>query len=214
MNVLLPSDLVSEVTNVLVSTEMRPDLVEHLRVAFAAKPVPTSTSLPTPVQQAAPSDRVAQLEAALRMIVNGHGCPSALADHALNAAPAQPVGLDDAPPIGTPEGMRAYGKVYSKGYAAGLKKGKASGSSEQGKQPRSQGDAAKIRQQRLERDAARWRFTQLKGYFVYGPFGTDGEWSGYAVGIQSKGNTPGESILGRGNTLKKAIDRAILVKEK
>lgn len=62
---------------------------------------------------------------------------------------------------------------------------------------------------KLKRDANRWRFTQRKGYFECGPWDTDGDFTGYSVGIQKKGMSVNASIRGTGNTLKKAIDEAL-----
>jgi hypothetical protein len=62
----------------------------------------------------------------------------------------------------------------------------------------------------LKEDAARWRYTQQKGYFVCGPCRTDGDWGGYSVGIQPTNMTPiYKCIQGRGETLQEAIDMAI-----
>lgn len=62
----------------------------------------------------------------------------------------------------------------------------------------------------LERDAARWRFTQREGYFYttneYIHSTTGLTW---AVGIQAESASVNESILGRGETLCEAIDAAL-----
>lgn len=59
-------------------------------------------------------------------------------------------------------------------------------------------------------DAARWRYTQRPGYFVCGPYRVDGDWCGYAVGIQPTPKTSlHKCVQGRGNTLAEAIDNAL-----
>lgn len=75
------------------------------------------------------------------------------------------------------------------------------------------------------RDAARWRYQQRKGFFVCGPCDTDGDFTGYSVGIEpkipeglhwrerAKYGGVNQWITGHGKTLKKAIDDAI-AKEK
>jgi len=58
-------------------------------------------------------------------------------------------------------------------------------------------------------DAARWRYTQREGYFSCGPCSTDGDWYGYSVGIQKKGDSVNLSVQGRGASLAEALDEAL-----
>lgn len=75
-----------------------------------------------------------------------------------------------------------------------------------------------------KKDALRWRYTQQEGYFVCGPYNTDGDFSGYSVGVlkyeydsKARYSEPAymrqlslnKCIEGRGKTLKSAIDRAL-----
>jgi hypothetical protein len=76
----------------------------------------------------------------------------------------------------------------------------------------------------LEKDAARWRYTQQNYYFETGPHDTDGDWRGYSVGVLKYVDDPSiiyghpkgkrqlplnHCIEGRGDTLQEAIDEAL-----
>ena len=64
-------------------------------------------------------------------------------------------------------------------------------------------------------DAARWRFTQRRGYFCTGPYDTDGDFCGYTVGAQLDPRTSlNACVMGQGHTLVEALDKAIAKENK
>ena len=61
----------------------------------------------------------------------------------------------------------------------------------------------------IEMQAKCWRFITHKNFIECVPYDTDGDFSGYRVGLQKKGMTVNAAIMGSGDTLQAAVLEAV-----